>query len=95
MLHPVQLFKILSDETRLNIVMLLSAAAGESQPKISRHIALLREHGLVVDRRQGKWIHYRLSPQMPAWAAATIETTWNCLRDEVSAKLSAAPAGSC
>ncbi|WP_039055982.1 metalloregulator ArsR/SmtB family transcription factor [Enterobacter sp. Bisph1] len=106
MLHPVQLFKILSDETRLTIVMLLRqagelcvcdicAAAGESQPKISRHIALLRENGLVIDRREGKWIYYRLSPHMPAWAAATIDTSWNCLRAEVGAKLKSAPQGLC
>lgn len=86
MLQPVQLFKILSDETRLAIVMLLResgelcvcdicAATAESQPKISRHMAILRESGLVLDRREGKWIHYRLSPHIPAWAAETITTS--------------------
>lgn len=64
MLQPVQLFKILSDETRLAIVMLLRetgelcvcdicAATSESQPKISRHMAILRDAGLVLDRREG------------------------------------------
>ena len=58
MLQPVQLFKILSDETRLAIVMLLResgelcvcdicVATSESQPKISRHMAILREADLV------------------------------------------------
>lgn len=86
MLQPVQLFKILSDETRLAIVMLLResgelcvcdicAATAESQPKISRHMAVLREAKLVLDRREGKWIHYRLSPHIPAWAAETITTS--------------------
>ncbi|XWJ92606.1 metalloregulator ArsR/SmtB family transcription factor [Phytobacter ursingii] len=94
MLQPVQLFKILSDETRLAIVMLLRAddelcvcdicaVTSQSQPKISRHMAILREAGLVLDRREGKWIHYRLSPHMPAWAADTITTTWQCLREDV------------
>lgn len=57
MLHPVQLFKTLSDETRLSIVMLLReagelcvcdlcSATNEPQPKVSRHMALLREAGL-------------------------------------------------
>lgn len=106
MLQPVQLFKILSDETRLTIVLLLResgelcvcdicAAAGESQPKISRHIAMLRECGLVIDRRAGKWIHYRLSPHMPAWAAATIDTAWDCLREETQDKLKSVSLGSC
>ncbi|MFO6425860.1 metalloregulator ArsR/SmtB family transcription factor [Escherichia coli] len=79
-LLPIQLFKILADETRLGIVLLLSelgelcvcdlcTALDQSQPKISRHLALLRESGLLLDRKQGKWVHYRLSPHIPAWAA--------------------------
>ncbi|MCG0516037.1 metalloregulator ArsR/SmtB family transcription factor [Klebsiella pneumoniae] len=77
-LLPLQLFKNLADETRLGIVLLLKArgelcvcdlctALAQSQPKISRHLAMLRESGLLLDRKQGKWVHYRLSPQMPAW----------------------------
>ncbi len=83
-LLPLQLFKNLADETRLGIVLLLKArgelcvcdlctALAQSQPKISRHLAMLRESGLLLDRKQGKWVHYRLSPQMPAWAAQVIE----------------------
>ena len=98
MLHPLQLFKTLSDETRLAIVMLLReagelcvcdlcAATNEPQPKVSRHMALLRKSGLVIDRREGKWVHYRLSPNMPAWAATVIDTSWNCLREETRLKL--------
>jgi ArsR family transcriptional regulator len=94
MLQPVQLFKILSDETRLAIIMLLRergelcvcdlcGATSESQPKISRHMAILRDAELVLDRREGKWIHYRLSPHMPAWAADTITTSWQCLREDI------------
>ena len=48
-------------------------ALAQSQPKISRHLAMLRESGLLLDRKQGKWVHYRLSPQMPARAAQVIE----------------------
>ena len=62
-LLPIQLFKILADETRLGIVLLLSelgelcvcdlcTALAQSQPKISRHLALLRESGLLLDRKQ-------------------------------------------
>jgi DNA-binding transcriptional ArsR family regulator len=106
MLQPVQLFKILSDETRLAIIMLLResgelcvcdicGAVAESQPKISRHMAILREAQLVIDRREGKWIHYRLSPHMPAWAAETITTTWHCLRDDVCGWLAKSTTSSC
>ena len=95
-LLPLQLFKNLADETRLGIVLLLKArgelcvcdlctARAQSQPKISRHLAMLRESGLLLDRKQGKWVHYRLSPQMPAWAAQVIEQAWLSQQDDVQA----------
>ncbi len=93
-LFPLQLFKGLSDETRLKLVLLLrekgelcvcelTLILKESQPKVSRHLALLRESGLLIDRRDGKWIHYRLSPHMPAWAAAVIEQAYLCQQDDI------------
>lgn len=93
-LLPLQLFKNLADETRLGIVLLLKArgelcvcdlctALAQSQPKISRHLAMLRESGLLLDRKQGKWVHYLLSPQMPAWAAQVIEQAWLSQQDDV------------
>jgi len=81
-----QFFKILSDLTRLRVLTLLSRegelcvcelthALGEIQPKISRHLALLREAGVVLDRRQGQWIYYRVNPELPAWARDVLMTT--------------------
>lgn len=69
-LTSLQLFKNLSDETRLGIVLLLRemgelcvcdlcCALEQSQPKISRHLAMLRESGLLLDSKRGKWVHYR------------------------------------
>lgn len=92
--QPLQLFKNLSDETRLSLVLLLrekgelcvcelTSMLKESQPKVSRHLALLRDAGLLIDRRDGKWIYYRLSPHMPAWAAAVIEQAYLCQRDDI------------
>lgn len=106
MQHPVQLFKLLADETRLTIVMLLReagemcicdlcAVTQESQPKISRHMALLREAELVIDRREGKWVYYRLSPHMPAWAAAVIDAAWNCEREGIRISLNNSKLSSC
>lgn len=46
----------------------LTFALDESQPKISRHLALMREAGLVEARRDGTWMFYRLSPGLPDWA---------------------------
>lgn len=65
------LFQALGDSTRLRILGLL--LAGEvcvcdiheslkiPQPKASRHLAYLRQAGLVDTRREGLWIHYRLA----------------------------------
>jgi ArsR family transcriptional regulator len=94
-LTPLQLFKLLADDTRLHLALLLraqgelcvcelSATLNLSQPKISRHLALLRDSGLLSDRRDGKWIHYRLSPHMPAWAAAVIEQAFLCQREVIA-----------
>ena len=81
-----QFFKILADLTRLRVLALLSQegelcvcelthALGEIQPKISRHLALLREAEVVLDRRQGQWIYYRLNPKLPEWARAVLSET--------------------
>ena len=81
-----QFFKILSDRTRLRVMALLSRegelcvcelthALGEIQPKISRHLALLREAAVVLDRRQGQWIYYRLNPDLPTWAREVLTAT--------------------
>jgi ArsR family transcriptional regulator len=66
----VDMFKALSDETRLRIVILLSkkelcvcqieASLVLSQAKVSRHLAVLRHAGLVNVRRDGLWMHYSL-----------------------------------
>lgn len=74
----LNLFKALADETRLRCVLLiqlegelcvceLMAALEEVQPKISRHLALLKQHQLLLDRRQGQWIYYRINPELPTW----------------------------
>ncbi|CAI0860958.1 metalloregulator ArsR/SmtB family transcription factor [Serratia grimesii] len=98
LLTPLKLFKNLSEETRLTVVLLLrqagelcvcelSGALAESQPKISRHLAMLRESGLLLDRREGKWIYYRLSPHMPAWAAAIIEQAYLSQQQQVTERV--------
>lgn len=45
--------------------------------------ALLRESGLLLDRKQGKWVHYRLSPHIPSWAAKIIEQARRCEQEKV------------
>ena len=83
---PLQLFKCLADDTRLHSVLLIAeegelcvcelmAALEISQPKISRHLAQLRECGILQDQRRGQWVHYRLHPDLPEWAQAVIKST--------------------
>ncbi len=84
--QPEALFRALSDRTRLRALVLL-AREGELcvcelthalevvQPKISRHLAQLRELGVVTDRRSGLWVYYRLHPELPAWAQSLIDNT--------------------
>ncbi len=60
----------MADKTRLRLLNLMredeicvcyfTEVLGESQPKISRHLAYLRNAGLVSARRDGKWMHYKI-----------------------------------
>ncbi len=69
-----QIFKALSDETRLRIMALLvsgrelcvcdiMAALNLPQSTVSRHLSYLRNTGLVDDRRQGIWMYYRITKE--------------------------------
>ncbi|MCP5128061.1 MAG: metalloregulator ArsR/SmtB family transcription factor [Pseudomonadales bacterium] len=97
-MNPVQFYKCLADETRLRCLMLieheqelcvceLTEAIDEIQPKVSRHLAQLRQCGLLVDRRQGQWVFYRVSPELPDWAktvlAETLESNQAFLADNL------------
>jgi len=65
------LFQALADRTRLRLLNLIADSEvcvcffvevmNEPQPKISRHLAVLRHAGLVAARRDGKWMHYRMT----------------------------------
>lgn len=83
---PTAVFKCLSDETRLQCLLLirlqeelcvceLTEALQLSQPKVSRHLAQLRSCALLEDRKQGLWSFYRLHRQMPAWVGQVLDIT--------------------
>jgi ArsR family transcriptional regulator len=82
-LTPASLFKCLADDTRARMVLLiareselcvceLTAALDESQPKTSRHLAQLRQCGVLEDERRGQWVYYHLHPDLPVWAVDMI-----------------------
>lgn len=78
-LSPDAFTRALADSTRLRLLVLLqnrielcvcdlTEALTLPQPKISRHLSILRAAGLLQDRRSGLWIHYKIHPDTPAWA---------------------------
>ena len=82
-INPQELFFLLSDDTRYRVAMLLHgqgelcvcelvAALDIIQPKVSRHLAVLRDSGVVMDRRDGTRVFYRLADRLPKWARETI-----------------------
>ncbi|MGY2290880.1 metalloregulator ArsR/SmtB family transcription factor [Pseudomonas sp. SDO528_S397] len=86
MITPPEVFKSLADETRVRATLLIASqgelcvcelmcALDDSQPKISRHLAQLRSSGLLLDRRQGQWVYYRLNPDLPTWVSEMLEVT--------------------
>ena len=66
------LFHALSDETRLEILAMLrdgercvcelQDALGAAQSRLSFHLRVLKEAGLVADRKEGRWSYYRIDP---------------------------------
>lgn len=85
-LNPTLFYKCLTDDIRLKCLMLiqyegelcvceLMTALKDVQSKISRNLAMLRKSGLLVDRRQGQWVFYRLNPALPPWAKSVIALT--------------------
>lgn len=83
----VRIHECLCDRTRLRLVHLLlqgplcvchlHGVLGESQAKVSRHLAYLRRSGMVETERNGRWMIYRL----PARRPPVLETNLACLQD--------------
>jgi ArsR family transcriptional regulator len=90
------LFDCLADPTRRRVLALL-AREGElcvceltealalDQPKVSRHLGVIREAGLVTARREGTWMIYRLAEGLPSWTTALIATLTQGAVAELSA----------
>lgn len=87
-----RLFRALADPTRLRLLNLMSEqevcvcyfteVIGARQPKISRHLAYLRRAGIVAARREGKWMHYRLTIPRDSYAASILKRTMDALKSD-------------
>ncbi|MBT3071327.1 metalloregulator ArsR/SmtB family transcription factor [Rhodomicrobium sp. Az07] len=58
---------------REHCVCELMRELGASQSRMSRHMAVLRNAGLVIDRRDAQWVRYRISPDLSAEIVALLE----------------------
>ncbi|MEJ2380075.1 MAG: metalloregulator ArsR/SmtB family transcription factor [Gammaproteobacteria bacterium] len=81
--HPLRLraLLLLHREGEL-CVCELTHAFGVSQPMISRHLAQMRQTGLVEHRRQGAWVYYRINAAVPEWVHQVLAATAAGLADQ-------------
>jgi ubiquinone/menaquinone biosynthesis C-methylase UbiE len=89
--HASQHFRLLSDSTRLRLLMLvdreelsvaeLAAITQLAQPRVSTHLAKLKEAGLVSDRREGVFVYYRMAANI---ADRSLDALWELLRVNTS-----------
>lgn len=87
-----QFFQALGDTTRLRLLNLMGEQEvcvcyfveilGGPQPKISRHLAYLRNAGIVSARREGKWIHYRIVMPQHVGASQMLRQTLDSLKED-------------
>jgi ArsR family transcriptional regulator len=87
-------FKALADKTRLRILALLGSSEvcvchihdtlGLTQPTASRHLAYLRRTGLVDTRRQGVWMHYRISASLDPVVRGVVDAAIEALTPATS-----------
>ena len=85
-------FQALGDSTRLRLLNLMDdqeicvcyfvEILNQPQPKISRHLAYLRNAGIVTTRRDGKWMHYRIVMPPNEGAAKVLRETLAWLKEE-------------
>jgi ArsR family transcriptional regulator, arsenate/arsenite/antimonite-responsive transcriptional repressor len=89
-------FKALADKTRLRLLNLIGdrevcvcffvEILGTHQPKISRHLAYLRDAGIVTARREGKWMHYRIAEPANPTAKHMLEEVLDWLKSDAHMK---------
>lgn len=83
--------RLLADSTRLRLLLLLekeelsvaelAAITQLAQPRVSTHLAKLKEANLVVDRREGVFVYYRMAGAMQD---PGLEALWKVLRNSGS-----------
>lgn len=97
MREVVEIHKALADSTRLRILRVLQEL-GElcvcdvetgldvSQSRASRHMTMLRQAGLVQDRRDGAWVYYRIAEPLDPVAGSALASIRDALKDDPQSK---------
>ena len=91
-------FRALADETRLEVLALLSKhgelcvcdlqqVLGINQSKTSRHLQYLKHAGLLTDRRAGLWVHYRIAAALDSERRAIVAVLRRLLANGRAAEL--------
>lgn len=79
----VAILSALAEPTRLKAMQLLADGSehcvcelmqklGATQSRMSRHMQMLRQAGLVLDRRDAQWVRYRVNPDMAPFVARLV-----------------------
>ncbi len=85
-MDTVDFHRALSDHTRIRILAMVNRekslcvcelvlALKEVQPKVSRHLSILRKQKIVLARKQGLWVHYQINPDLAEWKRVVLKTT--------------------
>lgn len=87
----VKILAALAEPTRLAAMLLLSDGGehcvcelmeklGATQSRMSRHMQVLKQAGLVTDRRDAQWVRYRLDTRMDSAARALVDAALHLAR---------------
>jgi ArsR family transcriptional regulator, arsenate/arsenite/antimonite-responsive transcriptional repressor len=97
------LFSALADPTRLRLLNLMNGREvcvcyfveilKQPQPKISRHLAYMRRAGIVSARREGKWMHYRISESKDQTLIAILDAALKAISESKEMKADVAILG--
>ena len=96
-MKQIEFFQMLAEQTRLRALALMQAegelcvcelvaALDLSQPKISRHLALMRDTGLLTSRRDAQWVFYHINTALPDWQQQVINAALTGLDGEAVLK---------
>lgn len=77
---------LIASEGELCVCELMAALDELSQPKVSRHLAVLKNSGLLITRKQKQWVFYNINPDIPPWIHQVIALTLSANIDFITSQ---------